>query len=242
MSENVFESTVRSGVLQAYRPHTRWLSTGVDGGTHTADAAYNITVPEGWGETNLSAYIDRRREEAGFTTGGPALLTGVDLQHARRARHGSVEAIVTAGVSNPATLPLDTDRPEHAQTDSARRPGTINIIVGTTTALSSGALANLVAIVAEAKTATLLPLTGFTGTTSDAIVVGCDPNGSKETFSGSATAVGDATRACVREALVAALESRYASVPIPTSVADATYGIETTTTATVSELSQHSRE
>jgi len=47
------------------------------------------------------------------------------------------------------------------------------------------------------------------GTTSDAVVVASDPDGDPATFSGSATRVGAATRACVREAVDAALDARY---------------------------------
>jgi len=212
-----------------------WLSTGFDGGTHDAETAYNITVPEGWTETDLAAYADSRLAEAGFEQSGPALLTGVDQQHARRAVYDPVEVIVTAGVSNPSTLPADSQHETVASTTEFR-PGTINIIAGTTRALPPGALANLITVVTEAKTATLLRLTGFSGTTSDAVIVGSDPTGEKTQFSGSSTAVGRATRGCVRDALTAALESRYQSTAIPKSVADAEYGCATTVQSTVSRL------
>lgn len=246
MSEAILEPTIREGVLQARRPETEWLSTGFDGGRTRANAAYNISVPDGWGRTDLGQYIDRRCSIAGFEEPGPALLTGVDLVHARRARLDDVEAIVTAGVSNPATLPLSvadsdaksagSDRQPETDRPSEYRPGTVNLMLATTASLPPGALANLVSVVTEAKTATLLALTGFTGTTSDAIVVGCDPNGHACEFSGSATAIGSAARACVRDALCASLRSRYADKPIPESVDAAKYGVETTARATVNSI------
>ncbi|MEA1930245.1 MAG: adenosylcobinamide amidohydrolase [Euryarchaeota archaeon] len=214
-----------------------WMSTGFNGGTHRTDAVYNITVPEGWTETDLEEYVDTRLSEADFDAAGPALLTGVDQRHARRAVLDSVEVVVTAGVSNPSTLP-PVSRPETdlSEADREFRPGTINIIAGTTRDLPPGALANLVAVVTEAKTATLLRLTGFSGTTSDAVIVGSDPAGTPAQFSGSSTPVGRAARACVRDALTAALESRYKSEAIPESVEDAAYGCATTVEATVSKL------
>ncbi|XVH30521.1 adenosylcobinamide amidohydrolase [Haloferacaceae archaeon DSL9] len=245
MSEPVFRPTVREGVLQARRPDTVWLSTGYDGGTRRGDAAYNMTVPEGWPETDLDAYIADRLARADFDATGPALLTGVDLEHARRARLGPVEAIATAGVSNPAALPMwDADEPTSSDSshpavaDSAvdERLGTVNVVVGTVRSLPPGALANLVAVAAEAKAATLLAATGFTGTTTDAIAVGTDPSGEAAPFSGSATAVGAATRACVREAVRASIDSRYAETPLPSSVADAAYGVVTDERASVSRL------
>ena len=243
MDEGVFETTVTDGVLQARRPHTDWLSTGVDGGRQRADVAYNVTVPAGWENTDLRAYIDRRVATAGFDADGPALLTGVSQQHARRAVLDPVEAVVTAGLSNPATLPprdaVDTSTPTPEAGDTGRNAdhdhhGTINIIVGTTRALPPAALASLLAGVVEAKTATLSRRTGFTGTTSDAVIVGSDPDGEPARFVGSATAVGNAARACVRDGLTAALDARYPNEEHPESVADADHGVETTATATVS--------
>jgi len=241
----VFDTTVRDGVLRAARPDTRWLSSGVDGGRTRADAAYNITVPEGWTETDPAAYAVQRIATAGFDADGPALLTGVAQRHARRAVCGPVAAIVTAGVSNPAVLPpndasdvaADFDSAAAADTttsDAEFRPGTINILLGTTRALDPGALTNLLAVAVEAKTATLTRETGFSGTTSDAVVVGSDPAGEPAAFTGSATTVGRAARACVRDALTAALAARYSDGEIPDSVADADYGTVTTETATVS--------
>jgi len=223
----MFRTTVEAGVLQAHRPDTHWLSTGHDGGYRTADAAYNITVPEGFDRTDLHDYSIERRERSGFAPAGPTLLTGVDLTHARGARAGPVEVVATAGVSNPAELPMEpTGNPGDIGAD-AGPPGTVNLLVGTTRALSDGALATLLATAVEAKTATLLAETGFSGTTSDAVAVGCDPTGKPAAFAGSATPVGRATRACVREAVRASLRSRYADRSLPDSVADAEYGVRT---------------
>jgi len=236
VTDQIFESRVQSNVLQVRSPTTDWLSTGFDGGHHQADVAYNITVPAGWTETEITEYVDRRKADAGFDTAGPALLTGVDQRHARRAVFDPVEVIVTAGVSNPATLPPGSASETTADTATPFQPGTINIISGTTRALPDGALANLVAVVTEAKTATLLRLTGFSGTTSDAVIVGTDQTGEQAQFSGSSTPVGRAARGCVRDALTAALESRYETDAMPKSVDDADYGSATTVEATVSRL------
>ncbi|SFK98138.1 adenosylcobinamide hydrolase [Halogranum rubrum] len=234
----MFETTVRDGVCRIARDETRWLSTGYAGGESHGPAAYNVTVPDGWPEMDLDEYIDERRQRAGFDDPGPTLLTGVEQRHAHRARLGPVEAVVTAGVSNPATLPLEpTD--ERGEPRSDDRPvGTINVVVGTTRSLAPGALPNLLTVVAEAKTATLLAKMGFTGTTTDAVIVACDPSGEEAAFSGSATGVGAATRACVRDALVASLDSRYAvgDVDLPESVAEAAYGVVTDERADVEPL------
>ena len=240
-----FEATRADGVLQVRRPGTEWLSTGWNGGRWESPCAYNVSVPEGWGCETIEEYVPRRLEDAGFEVPGPTLLTGVDMSHVRGARCGPVTAYATAGVSNPAVLPMDPPGGELPDgqlegdcEDDEEPVGTVNLLVGTTRALEAGALANLVAVAAEAKATTLLAETGFPGTTSDAIVVGHDPDGSREEFSGSATPVGAATRACVREALLAALASRYedTDAAVPADLEDATYGVSTDVRAEVFRL------
>lgn len=241
-----FDAFRSDGVLRVRRSGTEWLHTGWNGGRTVADAAYNVSVPENWAPEDLEAYVDRRLVTAGATDPGPVLLTGVSMTHARGARCGPVTAYATAGVSNPAALPQEPtggSLPTGASTaDAAHEPGTVNLLVATSRALADGALANLVAVAAEAKAATLLAETGFPGTTTDAITVGHDPSGSPAAFSGSATTVGAGTRACVRDAVVASLRSRYhrSDAELPASVAEATYGVSTDVRATVFDLEDRS--
>lgn len=226
----MFEYERTDDRLTLSRSGTRWLSNGVDGGYVTADAAHNLTVPDGFDRTDLMAYAAERLDRS---PAGPTLLTGVRQTHARAARFGPVEVVVTAGVSNPALLPI-SGRPSATppdRTDEGFEPGTVNVFAGTARALPDGRLAELLATTVEAKTATLLELAGCTGTTSDAVAVGCQPDGNSTTFAGSATAVGNATRVCVRDAIRAALDARYdGSPPVPEA---ATYGTETAGSGTV---------
>lgn len=250
----MYETEVSDAVLRFARPGTRWLSTSWDGGYTTADVAYNITVPNGFDRTDLEAYARERRDRAGYVPPGPTLLTGVGMQHARGAQLGPVTCIATTGLSNPAQLPMDAesesleadeatsrtagvdvDGEQDTGSESASGPGTgtVNLLLGTTRALDGGALASLVATAVEAKTATLLDRTGYPGTTTDALVVGCDPDGDPAPFTGSATEVGAASRACVREAVTASLASRYPDSGFPRSVANAEYGTTTNERANV---------
>lgn len=236
----MFETTIRDGVLQAAAPEARWLSTAWNGGYQDADAAYNISVPEGWDRQDLDAYVNERIGKAGFGSFGPALLTGVNMEHAVGARLDSVTALVTVGLSNPASLPLHPGSTETAKQigptheDQSPDPGTINILLGTERALKDGALATLLGAVVEAKAGTLQQLTGYTGTTSDAVIVATNPGGEPSDFAGSSTPIGSAARAVVRDAIVAGIEARDAE--IPASVAAADSGIKTAETATVFEL------
>lgn len=233
MSESDYPGCRELGVLQITRPDTRWLSTGANGGFQTGSVAYNCTVPEDWNPEDISADVAQRLEDAGFDADGPALVTGVDQHHAHGARTGPVTAYATVGLSNPAELPIDPGERAKSETAGHTPPGTVNLIVGTTRALTDAGMANLVACVAEARTATLLELAGFTGTTSDAIVIGSDPAGELVRYTGSATEVGRAARACVREAITASFRSRYADTDPPASVADAEHGTITAERAEV---------
>lgn len=228
----MFRTRVAAGVLQVAHPGTRWLVTGPSGGYRTAPAAYNVSVPDGFERTDVARYVTERRERAGFERDGPGLLTGVDLSHARGARSGPVAVVATVGLSNPAALPMDPtgERTEATGPDTV---GTVNLVVGTTRALDEGGLATLLGTAVEAKAATLVAGTGFPGTTSDAVIVGAASAGEPATFAGSATQVGAATRACVREAVTASLQSRYAGRDPPDSVADAEHGVRTDREATV---------
>jgi len=235
----MFDATVRDDVLALERPGTRWLSTGWDGGTSAADYAYNVTVPEGWHPDSIDEYVADRLADATFPTddAAPVLLTGVAQRHARLARCGPVAAAATVGVSNPAALPMDPDGGALPE-DSDPVAGTVNVVVGTARRLDDAALANLVAVAAEAKTATLLATAGFPGTTSDAVVAACDPEGEPSAFSGSATRVGAAARACVRDAVTASLDSRYEDDELPDAVDDARHGVSTDVRADVAAPSE----
>lgn len=242
----MFDSTLREGVLELRRPETEWLSTGWEGGRCRADAAHSLTVPEGWEPADIGTDVAERLAAAGFERDGPVLLTGVDVGHARGARRGPVEVVATAGVSNPAALPVpDPWEGDEVPATSATvgrtsgtdppDPGTVNVVVGSRRALGESALANLLTVAAEAKAATLSTLVGVPGTTSDAVVAATDPAGEPSEYSGSATEVGAAARACVRDAISAALVARYPDREMPETVADARHGIVADEPASVFE-------
>jgi len=241
-TDRLFATTRRDGVVRIARPGTRWLSTGWSGGESVAPALYSLTVPEGWHAEDLAGYVDERLAAAEFRDAvgdrsRPVLLTGVAARHCRGARCGPVEAYATAGLSNPAALPVDPDGDAdpagEGLPEGTRRAGTVNVVVGTERHLAPGALANLVNVAATARATTLRDRVGVPATTSDAVVAACDPEGEPSEFSGAATRVGAAARACVRAAVDAALSARYGddSAGARDAVADARYGVETTVRA-----------
>jgi adenosylcobinamide hydrolase len=219
------ETTVRAGVCRLALSG-RWLATGPGGGYRAGEAAYNVSVPEGFDRADLAEYAAERLAEAGFERDGPVLLTGVDADRARGARRGPVTVVATVGLSNPARLPVHPRATGAGADDADRDPaGTVNLLVATTRALADGALATLLGTAVEAKTATLQATTGFSGTTTDAVAVGSVPGGDPAEFAGSGTDVGAATRVCVRDALLSGLEAR--SDPPPGRVVEADHGTVT---------------
>ncbi|MFB6127354.1 MAG: adenosylcobinamide amidohydrolase [Halolamina sp.] len=236
----MFDTRREGDVLTFARANTDFLSTGWRGGRRRADAAYSVTVPKGWHPDDVAedlarrlsaAGVDHRPDESAAGEGPPVLITGVAAENCRGARCGPVEAYATTGLSNPAALPPTPESAADPAGDSlpAADPevGTVNLLVGTTRALSDGALANLVAVAAEAKAVTLSRTVDVPGTTSDAVVVAADPAGPPARYSGSATAVGAAARACVREAVTAALAARYDGNDPESAVADADHRVVT---------------
>jgi adenosylcobinamide hydrolase len=85
----------------------------------------------------------------------------------------------------------------------------------------------LLATCVEAKAATLTHLAGVPGTTSDAIAVGVAGRGEEQAFAGSATPVGSAARACVRDAIRASFGSRYGDDEAAPTVDSAEHGVVT---------------
>lgn len=208
------ELTFREDACRLQVMGGRWLSTGVNGGFVRSDRAVNLTVPSDFDRTDLADYSAERCHDVGFESGGPALLTAVEQRNARCARAGPVTVVATAGLSNPATLPVPGDSPQKQPSGDSPPPlGTVNLLVASARSFSDATLASCLATAVEAKAATLVALTGFSGTTSDAIAVGCDPNADNITFVGSSTHVGKCIRACVRDSMLESLEAVHDEIP-----------------------------
>ena len=140
---------------------------------------------------------DLRAYAAGCGIPGPfvGLMTAVYLDRTQTAtlRDGDVTiaAIVTAGLSNPATPGLSPPaRP---------LPGTINIILLVDAQLSPAAMVNAVIIITTTEVKTQLLLErgvrtpkGYpaTGTSTDAVVVACTGRGGSLPYAGPATRAG----------------------------------------------------
>lgn len=114
----------------------------------------------------------------------------------------SVSSWVTAGFSNRTRAGLTLD-------ESKLYPGTINLIVVIDGHLTDAAMVNAVITATEAKAAALQELdirlsTGelATGTSTDAIVIGCTGHSSERNYAGTATQLGFLVGKTVYEALM----------------------------------------
>ena len=116
----------------------------------------------------------------------------------------TIAAVVTAGLSNPATPGLSPPAPP--------LPGTINVILLVDAQLSPAAMVNAVITITEVKAKRLLErgvrtAEGYpaTGTSTDAVVVACTGRGDPLPYAGPATRVGWLIGQSVRQALEKAL-------------------------------------
>ncbi|MGC9445311.1 MAG: phosphatidylglycerophosphatase A [Candidatus Methanospirareceae archaeon] len=154
-----------------------------NGGSARAQAIVNATVDNHFaGEAaqffdSLAATLQLQKEA---TVG---MMTAVEMQHARIREQGAVTVIITAGIGKPPS-----------QSDS-----TVNSILLVDKNLSPSAMANLIIVATEAKTAAFYDLdvrykSGelFTGDYTDAVVVACygQETEPEEQFAGRATDLG----------------------------------------------------
>lgn len=139
-----------------------------------------------------------------------SLLTGVSLDRAkvalRQASGMTGVAIVTAGGRNLCAAGLNP-------VWNGPACGTINIIAVVDARLSDAALLNLLTVATEAKALALrergvLTEEGFpaTGTSTDAVVVGCTGRGARQRYGGPVTLPGHLASAAVLAATRAALD------------------------------------
>jgi alpha-ribazole phosphatase CobZ len=169
-----------------------------NGGYARAKAIVNATV-ENHFEGDASRFFDSfaaalelQKEE---TVG---MMTAVEMKHARVIERGAVTILITAGIGKP---PLQSD-------------STVNIILLVGKNLSHAAMANLIIVATEAKTAAFYDLDVrygggelFTGDYTDGVVVACygQETEPEVQFAGRATQLGKTVYEVVKDGVKAAL-------------------------------------
>lgn len=196
------------------------LSSAVlNGGLREAKVIINQQVPIDYDDTDpegcLKAVIKSLNLPPEDVIG---LMTAVDVPNVALATQQdkglTVSAIVTAGVSNPATAG-DTIIPH------AKGAGTINIVLLIDGNLTEGCMVNAVKTATEAKSTALgeldirSRLSGdpASGTTTDAIVVACTGLGEPMKYAGTATKLGELIGKSVKKAVKEAIEKQDGITP-----------------------------
>jgi iron complex transport system ATP-binding protein len=189
-------------VLRCGRPLRFIASTVVGGGIGTAATVLSRRVERNFNRDNPPKLLRRYAAGARITGRFSGFLTALDLSRAAilESDEPRLLVIVTAGTSNASTP---------GRTPVARpAPGTINIVALVDAALTPAALVATVKVVTEAKTLALIEA-GVrtaegdlaTGTSTDAVAIGCTGRGAPVEYAGPVTPLGHALGRLVTEAV-----------------------------------------
>lgn len=183
------------------------LSSAVVGGgfIHTRHII-NRHVDKNYSGNDPASDLKNFAHQRGITGDFVGLLTAVWMHHVRIVSYENVSVIITAGLGNISATGLSKPITYSA--------GTINIIVLIDGNLSPGAMVNAVQTVTEAKVAVIAAREihtpeGYpaTGTSTDAIVIGCTQRGEDIEYAGALMPVGYLIGKCVRTCLELAIDA-----------------------------------
>ena len=218
---------VANGVMHLHseRPIRCLSSAPCGGGTRTVRDVLNVHVSRDYRSESPEANLQAIARDLGIESDFVGLLTAVYVERtvAATRRDGDlvVACVATAGVGNATSACREVPwRPE--TTDASPAPGTINVVLLAEANLAPEAIVNLVITATEAKTLALIDLgvrtvagEVATGTSTDAIVVGCTGTGEPRRYAGPATLVGHLAAQCVHEAVTLSLRSPGSAAPAP---------------------------
>lgn len=185
----------------------RCLSSAVlGGGLGVVRTWANLQVPAGYARTDPDAHL--REATAGLRGPVVGMMTAAPVGRYRDASVGTARVVATVGLGHPIAA-------AGAALPAVAGPGTINLFVVTTFALTDAGLAGAVQTVTEAKVQALVSAGvrarngpgPATGTASDALAVACPhrhpfKQGASEPFAGPASTAGaDLAQAVYRAVL-----------------------------------------
>jgi alpha-ribazole phosphatase CobZ len=178
-------------------------STILNGGLGETDSVLMLQVSLHYDHADPVEHLRSLLPRLGLPSDTVCFMTAAELDKAfctKGVEHNGSEAValVSAGISNA----IRAGESSREGSVPHRQVGTINVMVVTDEPLADCALANAVMTVTEAKAAALQDhnIPG-TGTTSDAVVIMCPPEGEKCLWSGSSSDHGIAMAVAVRSAL-----------------------------------------
>jgi len=194
-----------SGYIAVHGDFNVLSSAFYNGGSRSARTIVNLEVPssfDGDAFQYFDSFLQANNLSPKETVG---MMTAVPMSDARIINRGNISAIITAGIS----------------TSAATTSSTVNIILTIDKRLSQSAMANVLIVATEAKTAAFYDLdvrdrTGslFTGDVTDSVAVACVNRGrgeeEEEVFAGKGTELGKSVYEMVREGVKDALASHNA--------------------------------
>jgi len=193
------------------------LSSAVlNGGLCKARVIINRHVPKSFDHHDPEGVLRDLAKGLGLPDDTVGFMTAVEIHNlairAEKAKELTVSALVTAGLSYPATAGDDT-----IQTDKV---STINIILLIDGNLTEGCMINCIQTAVEAKTVALRELdfrsrfssSVASGSTSDAIAVACTGIGEPMKFAGTGTEIGIMIGKAVKEATKEAIQKQDGTV------------------------------
>ncbi len=186
---------IRDGTL-FLRGTFRAASTGIGGGIGRVTTIFNHTVSRSFDHADPAKYMDLVVAAQGFSSDYYGLLTAVAMRHLCVLQYDFITVFVTAGVSNP--------NPHHPH-----ERHTINVIVYSREGMTDAALLETIVTVTEAKAQALHDMGyGFSGTTTDAVIVAHEDDAVRHTYAGTLTEAGRRVYAAVHYGVQQALK-RY---------------------------------
>ncbi len=192
-----------SGYIAVHGDFNVLSSAFYNGGSRSARTIVNLEVPssfDGDAFQYFDSFLQANNLSPKETVG---MMTAVPMSDARIINRGNISAIITAGIS----------------TSAASASSTVNIILTIDKRLSQSAMANVLIVATEAKTAAFYDLdvrdrsgSLFTGDVTDSVAVACTNRniGEEEVFAGKGTELGKSVYEMVREGVKDALASHNA--------------------------------
>ena len=199
-----------SGYIAVHGDFNVLSSAFYNGGYRSARTIVNLEVPsrfDGDAFQYFDSFLKAKNLSPEETVG---MMTAVPMSDAQIINRGDISAVITAGISVPA---------------SSSSSSTVNIILTIDRRLSQSAMANVLIVATEAKTAAFYDLdvrdrSGdfFTGDITDSVAVACanrnrnrgEEEEVEEVFAGKGTELGRSVYEVVREGVKAALVSHNA--------------------------------
>jgi adenosylcobinamide amidohydrolase len=155
----------------------------------------NATIDRDYHRHDPDAHLAEIAAGLGLAGPGAGFLTAVDVGDAVTVSDTGVDVVATVGLGHPTWAAAPDD-------PGAGTPGTINIVAFVPARLSDAALVNAVATATEAKVQALWEYgVAATGTASDALFVGCAPDGPVEPFGGPRSTWGARLARAVHQAV-----------------------------------------